>query len=269
MSAPKHRQVVAPASGRHRAQTHRRPLVTAGVSALLVALAVVAATVKLGGNGASGGSASEAGAGASPATRSSGSSVAEARVGRGDRSRPTPRRTPRVPEQGSGEFAIVSGVVGPHGDGEVSTYRVEVEAEVPVRPGSFGRLVDRILADRRGWTADGTTALQRIDGPSPTMRILLATPATTDRLCQPLQTSGRLSCRNGQLVVINAWRWVNGAQTHARLAGYRRYLINHEVGHALGNGHMSCPAPGRPAPVMLQQTKSLEGCTPNSWPNPR
>ena len=41
----------------------------------------------------------------------------------------------------------------------------------------------------------------------------ITTPATTDRLCAPLLTQGEVSCQNGNRVVLNARRWVPGAET--------------------------------------------------------
>ncbi|UMG92251.1 DUF3152 domain-containing protein [Nocardioides sp. TF02-7] len=173
----------------------------------------------------------------------------------------------RVPEEGPGRFEIAPGSTGSTGAGQLVTYTVEVEVGVPLAARKAAGIVDATLTDPRGWTAGDTRALQRVAGDAD-VRVLLATPGTTDALCAPLDTGGRLSCRNGGLVVLNAWRWVNGAATYDDLDDYRRYLVNHEFGHALGNDHEYCPNPGDPAPVMVQQTKSLEGCRPNPWPFP-
>ena len=57
------------------------------------------------------------------------------------------------------------------------------------------------------------------------------------------------------------------------LANYRRYAVNHEVGHALGHNHAhECLRNGL-APVMMQQTigtKTASGpaCRVNPWPFP-
>ena len=88
-----------------------------------------------------------------------------------------------------------------------------------------------------------------------------------DRLCAPIRTAGIYSCQLGQRVVLNHRRWMNGAPSYrGDLSGYRRMLVNHEVGHRLGLGHRSCPGRGRLAPVMMQQTKGLGACRRNTWP---
>ncbi len=179
---------------------------------------------------------------------------------------PLTRAKPVIPEQGGGTFAVAEGSTRIVGDGSLVTYTVEVEAGLPYDADKVARTVDAVLSDKRGWTGAMATSLQRVAS-SPTFRIRLASPETADALCAPLDTAGRLSCRNGQMVVLNAWRWANGADAYTgELKDYRIYMVNHEFGHALGNPHADCPGPGEQAPVMLQQTKGLAGCTRNPWP---
>jgi hypothetical protein len=169
---------------------------------------------------------------------------------------------------GDGTFAVAPGRTSWVGSGPSWTYQVEVERGLPFDLASTSQQIDAVLADPRSWAAVGVARIQRVPTGAVT-RLLVASPGTTDRLCAPLQTLGELSCRSGNLVVLNAKRWAIGSDNvPAPLAAYRAYLVNHEVGHALGFGHEYCPAVGARAPVMQQQTKGLDGCTPNGWPYP-
>ncbi len=152
------------------------------------------------------------------------------------------------------------------GTGAPLTYAVDVERALGLDVAQVTADVDAVLADPRGWTRSGRVAFARVDR-DPAMRVVLARPVTTDRLCAPLSTHGRWSCNQGTRVVLNGRRWAN-AVPHwtAGLASYRRMLVNHEVGHRLGLGHAVCPGAGERAPVMLQQSKGLRGCRPGPWP---
>lgn len=204
---------------------------------------------------------------ASPSASSpSGAMVPDSEVaaadGRVSRPREPPTATASIPERGTGRFKVAAAPSGPVGD--VTTYRVEVEEGLPYTAGRVARTVEATLSDNRGWAAKHPLA--RVDDQAD-LRIVLATPETADELCAPLDTNGRLSCRNGSDVVLNAWRWQFGADSYAdNLQAYRRYVVNHETGHALGYPHVECPGDGATAPVMLQQTKGLKGCTANPWP---
>ena len=173
-----------------------------------------------------------------------------------------------IPAEGTGGFAVAAGEGSQLGSGSLLRYTVEVEGGLPYGAADIALVVDTTLADPRSWIGGGEYAFQRTDG-NGDVRVLLASPATTDRLCAPLRTRGEVSCRNGDLVVINARRWAYGIDAYGDdLAAYRQYVVNHEMGHAIGFGHVGCPGPGEAAPVMLQQTYGLQGCTPNPWPYP-
>ncbi|GGR64828.1 lipoprotein [Micromonospora fulviviridis] len=172
------------------------------------------------------------------------------------------------PDRGTGRFRTATGVGAVAGrDGELLRYRVAVEDGIGnVDVERFAREVAATLADPRGWTGDGRWRLQRVGRDDPAdFTVLLTTPVTRGRLCADT-TDRYTSCRNGDQVVINVARWVHGVPHFPDLGRYRQYLLNHEVGHRLGRGHELCPRAGGPAPVMVQQTLSLHGCTPNAWP---
>jgi hypothetical protein len=168
----------------------------------------------------------------------------------------------------TGEFAAAPGTSAVVGPGAPVRYRVEVETGLVLDPAAFAAVVDATLADPRSWPGAGDVAVQRVDSDADFV-VILATPDTTDRLCRPLQTNGVFSCHSGGRVVLNVNRWETGStEWPLPLAEYRAYMINHEVGHALGHGHVNCPGAGEVAPVMQQQTKALDGCLPNAWPYP-
>ena len=154
--------------------------------------------------------------------------------------------------------------------GPIIGVSVEIEGGLSFDLENTRREIVNILADSRGWTSKGTIRFRLLDDPAAAdVRVRIASPRTVDARCSPLRTGGRLSCRNGNSLHLNSVRW-SGATSFwtAPLSEYRAYLINHEMGHFLGHGHRSCPARGAVAPVMQQQTKSLQGCRPNGWPYP-
>nr|BFE37662.1 DUF3152 domain-containing protein [Actinomadura rugatobispora] len=176
-----------------------------------------------------------------------------------------------VPRAATGRYWMVPvAAAPPAGTGMLVPYAVEVERGLPFRSGRFAAEVHRVLNDPRGWGRGGRLRFARVARGPVRFTVSLSSPALTDRMCLPARTHGWLSCHNGGRAVINARRWGLGAAPYGGdLAGYREYLINHEVGHALGHGHRGCPGPGRAAPVMVQQTMSLYGCRANPWPFPR
>jgi hypothetical protein len=164
---------------------------------------------------------------------------------------------------GTGTLAVVPGTSAVHGTGPLRRFTVEVEAGLTEDPAAFAAAVERTLFDRRSWRG----SYQRVAAGPVSFRVVLASPATTDRLCRPLDTGGIYSCYMNGRAVINAMRWHNGAASYAGdLASYRIYVVNHEVGHALGHGHRTSCGAGGYAYVMIQQTKSLYGCKRNPWP---
>lgn len=189
---------------------------------------------------------------------------------------------------------IVPGTTKQVGEGHVFTYLVEVEDENDTRAfggdEAFARLVDDTLANPKSWTKEGKYGFRRIDSGAPDFRIALASQTTAREICGyeiPVETSCYDQGQNR--IVITAARWVRGAVAfEGDIGSYRQYVINHEVGHAIGiHTHSACETDGGLAPVMMQQTFGTANndvneldpvgvvaedgkvCKPNAWPFPR
>ncbi|MET9827149.1 DUF3152 domain-containing protein [Streptomyces sp. NPDC006349] len=175
-----------------------------------------------------------------------------------------------IPSSGPGTFATAGGGgdrVG--GSARTLTYVVQVEDGIGISARDVATEVERVLADERGWTADGKVGFRRVSGGASDFRVRLATAGTVDDICGQygLDTGGEVNCNVGQDVMVNLKRWLLATQYYADdVTSYRALIINHEVGHFLGHGHEGCPGAGQPAPVMMQQIKGLHGCRTNVWP---
>ncbi|MER5810850.1 DUF3152 domain-containing protein [Streptomyces sp. NPDC002033] len=180
---------------------------------------------------------------------------------------------------GPGLFDTVPGVANAPGQGKRVRYRVDVEQGLGLDAQLFAEAVQRTLNDPRSWAHNGAMTFERVPGGEVDFVITLASPGTTGAWCarSGLDTTvDNVSCDSAatERVMINAFRWAQGSPTYGpdQMLAYRQMLINHEVGHRLGHGHVSCQTPGALAPIMQQQTKSLDidniHCLPNPWVYP-
>ena len=143
------------------------------------------------------------------------------------------------------------------------TYSIRTRGTVHGDLGEFARLASVILNDRRGWSLGGAIRYREVTSDSDFV-LWLAAPSELPRF-SPV-CSSQFSCRVGRNVVINDLRWRTGTGAWPAVHEYRKYMVNHEVGHWLGMGHRGCPGAGAPAPVMQQQSIGLDGCRTNTWP---
>ena len=146
-------------------------------------------------------------------------------------------------------------------------FSISLESNLPIDINCLSNFITSILNDKRGWKTVVEKEFQVVSYYDADFHIFLANPATVDEMCFPLQTNGIYSCRNGNQIIYNYFRWLSGAKDFGLdIATYRLYLINHEIGHMLGWGHTNCPSQNALAPLMMQQSKSTDGCIPNGWP---
>ncbi|MFF9866093.1 DUF3152 domain-containing protein [Streptomyces sp. NPDC013953] len=187
------------------------------------------------------------------------------------------RQFPMDPKlKGAGEFEAVPGLDEAPGKGRKVRYRIDVEKGLGLDAELFAEAVQKTLNDDRSWAHGGAMTFERVSTGDPEFVVTLASPGTTGVWCAKSgldTTIDNVSCDSAatERVMINAYRWAQGSETFGPKAmhAYRQMLINHEIGHRLGHNHVTCRTPGALAPVMQQQTKSLEvdgiKCRPNPW----
>ena len=151
-------------------------------------------------------------------------------------------------------------------------FRVLIEPGLGTNPNEFVRGILSVLCDERSWIGSGKVRF-RYD-PKGSLLIGLRTPNSTERRCMQLiglSVNHYYSCAGHNEVVLNSDRWFHGSKYWpGSVPVYRQMLVNHEVGHSLGQHHRTCPRDGAWAPVMMQQSKGVttngNTCKPNPWP---
>lgn len=150
--------------------------------------------------------------------------------------------------------------------GRVFTYSVATNGSIYANFSEFQTLANQTLNDSRGWARMGVSFKQVASGGDFTLVLAQASLLPT----YSSGCSADWSCNAGRYVIINQDRWMGATSSWNNAGGslrdYRHMVVNHETGHWLGHGHAFCGGSGQLAPVMQQQSISLQGCKFNPWP---
>lgn len=151
----------------------------------------------------------------------------------------------------------------------------KVDDDVRYSNHSLKSKVLKVLKDKDGWESIDKIVFKYVDwntlasiDSKNKIPIRLSNNKTIVKMCG-FKEIEKLSCCNMQTkeVWLNFYRWKNGAKpSKLSLDKYRSYMINHEVGHALGRLHAKCECEGCSAPIMMQHTISIGKCKPNFKP---
>ncbi len=155
-----------------------------------------------------------------------------------------------------------------HGaDSQVTVqYQVDTRGMTSSTLMQFKLLANETLNDARGWARMNIEFVEVPSGGSFTLILSEASQIPTFST----GCSVNYSCRVESSVIINDNRWSGATKPWNNAGGsirdYRHMVINHEVGHWLGHGHVGCSSVGAVAPIMLQQSIDIAECTFNPWP---
>lgn len=160
---------------------------------------------------------------------------------------------PSVPKSGTPQRAV--------------TYRVETRGAITASLAEFKSQANQTLNSSLGWARLGVTFTEVASGGD---FILVLSEAALVPSFNPSVCGADYSCQVGNYVIINQDRWLGATAPWnaggGSLRDYRHMVVNHETGHWLGHPHEYCSGAGNKAPVMQQQSISLQGCSFNPWP---
>ena len=147
-------------------------------------------------------------------------------------------------------------------------YKTAVWGTVKADFTDFRAKVNESLNDKRGWSRANLRFVEVKSGYDLTV-VLSDGPHLDFPGC-----SSALSCTdsNRNYVIINDERWRTGTEAsranNMSQRDYQHMVVNHEMGHWLGHhAHATGCSNGGLAPLMLQQSTGLRGCSSmNAWP---
>jgi len=151
---------------------------------------------------------------------------------------------------------------------KVVYYKTAVWGTVKADFTDFRAKVNETLNDKRGWSRANLRFVEVKSGYD--LTVVLSDGAHLDFP----GCSSALSCTdsNRNYVIINDERWRTGTEAsranNMNQRDYQHMVVNHEMGHWLGHhAHATGCSSGGPAPLMLQQSTGLRGCSSmNAWP---
>lgn len=149
-------------------------------------------------------------------------------------------------------------------------YNIIIDESLNLRKNLIEEKIESVLDDSHGWKKLGykfhrsTTNLDFV--------ITIVPNKIVKKVCNFDGLSCATMFRNKNktdIIFLNLKKWQKGsAKSKQNVDLYRTYMINHEVGHILGRGHIKhedCK-PGTKCPIMVQQTLGIGKCKPNVFP---
>ena len=149
------------------------------------------------------------------------------------------------------------------------TFSVDPRAVTP--DFMFRAIAKPLVLHPHGWVRKGYrfNITRNKKQPKPVIAIKLCPQSVLDSLFPQFATQKLSICNMlTREIFINEDRWYRKYEDKSEMSlpAYRLYVLQHEIGHALGFHHESCKGEGLRAPIMLQQTLGLNSCLPFPFP---